>query len=95
MTNTDKLLALGAYSCGGDLIWKQKVVGRMRDGDLILTEDGVEALAMDVTDVVAKEDKPKAAKGLKAPQAPKAAAPAPAPEVPAAEPELDADIELE
>jgi hypothetical protein len=67
----------------------------MRDGDLILTEDGVEALAMDVTDVVAKEDKPKAAKGLKAPKAPKAAAPAPAPEVPAAEPELDADIELE
>lgn len=93
MTNTDKLIALGAYSCGGDLIWKNKVVGRMRDGDLQLTEDGVEALAMDVTDVVAKEDKPKAAKGLKAPKAPKAAAPAS--EAPAVEPELDAEIELE
>lgn len=56
MSNVDKLVALGAYSCAGDLLWKGKVMGQLRNGELILTEDGKEALAMDVTDVVAKED---------------------------------------
>jgi hypothetical protein len=59
MSNVDKLLALGAYSCGGDLIWKNKVMGHMRDGDFVLTEEGKAVLAMDIEDVEVKQDKPK------------------------------------
>jgi hypothetical protein len=55
----EKLMALGAESCGGDLIWKRKLMGKMRNGVLDLTADGEAALAMDVTDVEVKEDKPK------------------------------------
>lgn len=64
MSNVDKLLALGAYSCGGDLIWKNKTMGRVRNGVLDLTPDGEAALKMDVTDVEVKEDKPKRARKL-------------------------------
>ena len=59
MSNVDKLAALGAYSCGGELLWKHRVMGYLRNGDLVLTEDGKQALAMDVTDVEVKEDRPK------------------------------------
>ena len=59
MSNVDKLVALGAYSCGGELLWKNRVMGQLRNGDLVLTEDGKQALAMDVTDVEVKEDRPK------------------------------------
>ena len=59
MSNVDKLVALGAYSCGGELLWKNRVMGHLRNGDLVLTEDGKQALAMDVTDVEVKEDRPK------------------------------------
>lgn len=62
MTNTEKLLALGAYSCAGDLIWKNKVMGQLRDGDLVLTEEGKAALAMDVTDVEVKSETKRKAK---------------------------------
>jgi hypothetical protein len=57
MSNFEKLTALGAESVGGDLIWKHKVLGHFRNGDLQLTEEGVKALEID--DVVVKEDKPK------------------------------------
>lgn len=70
MSNADKLVALGAYSCAGDLMWKGKVMGQLRNGDLILTADGLSALSMDVTDVVAKEDRPKRARAPKAEPAP-------------------------
>lgn len=40
MTNEQKLLALGAECVGGDLILRHKVLGRFRNGDLYLTDDG-------------------------------------------------------
>lgn len=90
MSNFEKLTALGADVVGGDLIWKHKVLGRFRDGDLVLTEDGLKALEID--DAPVKEDAPKpAARGVRKS---KAVEPAPAPVV---EPEaLDlGDIEVQ
>lgn len=83
MSNIDKLLALGAESCGGDLIWKHKLLGRLRNGVLDLTEEGEKALAMDVTDVEPKEDKPKK------PRAPKAKPVAEAEDVVDSDPEIE------
>ena len=40
MSNIEKLLSLGAYSCAGDLILGRKIVGHLRNGDLVLTDDG-------------------------------------------------------
>jgi hypothetical protein len=60
MSNFDKLAALGAECVGGDVVYKHKLLGRVRNGDLQLTEDGLKML--DVEDVVVKEDKPKRTK---------------------------------
>jgi hypothetical protein len=60
MSNFEKLTAMGADVVGGDLLLKHKVLGRFRDGDLQLTEDGLKMLEID--DVVVKEDKPKTRK---------------------------------
>jgi hypothetical protein len=60
MSNFEKLVAMGADVVGGDLLLKHKVLGRFRDGDLHLTEDGQKMLEID--DVVVKEDKPKTRK---------------------------------
>jgi hypothetical protein len=54
MTNAEKLIAVGAQVVGGDLIWKHKVLGRFRNGEFIPTEEGLKALEID--DVVVKED---------------------------------------
>lgn len=64
MSNFDKLTAMGADIVGGDLLLKHKVLGHFRNGDLVLTEEGVKMLAVD--DVVAKEDTPKVSKARKA-----------------------------
>lgn len=53
MTNLEKLLALGAEIVTGDLIWKHKHLGYLRNGDLTLTEEGVKAL--DIVDVEVNE----------------------------------------
>ena len=53
MNNLEKLLALGAEVVAGDLIWKHKHLGSLRNGDLTLTEEGVKAL--DIVDVEVKE----------------------------------------
>lgn len=60
MSNLNKLVELGAYSCGGDLIWKGKVLGRFRNGEFIPTEEGLKALGID--DAVEVKPKPKRAK---------------------------------
>ena len=85
MSNFEKLTALGADVVGGDLIFKHKVLGRFRNGDLILTEEGVKML--DVEDVAVKEDAPArpARVARKKPEAPVV-------EVPA-EPEIELDVE--
>lgn len=52
MSNLDKLISLGAYSCGGDLILGRKIVGHLRNGDLHLTDDGKQVIEQDVEDAV-------------------------------------------
>jgi hypothetical protein len=51
MSNLEALIAKGAQVVGGDLIFKHKTVGRFRDGDFLVTEDGLAELR--VIDVVA------------------------------------------
>lgn len=65
MTNLEKLLARGAECCGGDLIFKHKTLGRFRDGDLILTEDGLAELEVDEVVVKAVAPRPVAKKAAK------------------------------
>lgn len=61
MSNMDRLMAEGAYSCAGALVLRNVEVGTLRDGDLHLTEAGKDLLAKldDVTDVVVKAPKGK------------------------------------
>jgi hypothetical protein len=53
MNNLEKLLALGAEVVAGDVLWKHKHLGTLRNGDLTLTEEGVKAL--DIVDVEVKQ----------------------------------------
>jgi hypothetical protein len=61
MSNIDRLMAEGAYSCGGSLVLKNVELAALRDGDALLTDAGRELLAKldDVTDVVVKAPKGK------------------------------------
>lgn len=56
MSQIDKLVALGAYSCGGDLMWKNKVLANLRDGEMYLTDEGKSVLAADIEDVAVKSE---------------------------------------
>lgn len=61
------LLSRGAQSVGGDLILRNKAVGKSRNGVFTLTADGEAEL--EIEEVVAKPvktEKPKAAKAVKA-----------------------------
>lgn len=60
MSNLDKLIAKGAYSCAGELLFKNKVMGKLRDGEFYITEEGQAELEID--DVEVKEVKPRAKK---------------------------------
>jgi len=95
MSNFEKLTALGADVVGGDLIYKHKVLGHFRDGDLHLTEEGQKMLEID--DAVVKEDAPAAKPAARTPRAPRAAKAAAAPveelPTPDAEPEIDLNDE--
>ena len=68
MSNFEKLTALGAEVVGGDLVWKHKILGHFRNGDLQLTDEGVKAAAIE--DVEVKVAKPKAEKKSKKDAAP-------------------------
>lgn len=68
MTNEQKLLALGAECVGGDLILRHKVLGRFRNGDLYLTDDGKQLIEQDVEGAV-EEVKPKRARAKTEPAA--------------------------
>ena len=69
MSNLEKLLEKGAQVVGGELILRHKTMGRFRNGDFILTEDGLEEL--EVIDVVeVKEPKKPRAKKAEEPAAP-------------------------
>ena len=63
MSNLDKLVAKGAYSCGGELLFKNKVMGRLRNGEFFVTEEGLAEL--EVSDVEVREVKPRSPKKVK------------------------------
>lgn len=63
MSNLDKLVAKGAYSCGGELLFKNKVMGTLRNGEFFISDEGKAEL--EVMDVDAKEAKPRAKKAPK------------------------------
>lgn len=90
MSNLEKLLERGAECVAGSIIMRGKTLGNMRNGDLILTDDGLAELEVDEVPVrmtpKAAEPKP-AAKTARAPKAAKAAAPVEAPVA-------DADLDL-
>lgn len=60
MSNLEKLIAKGAYSCAGELLFKNKVMGKLRDGEFYISEDGMAEL--EIEDVEVKEVKPKVKK---------------------------------
>lgn len=60
MSNLDKLVAKGAYSCGGELLFKNKVMGSLRNGEFHISEAGLAELQVD--DVEVKEVKPRGRK---------------------------------
>ena len=95
MSAFEKLSAMGADVIGGDLIYKHKVLGHFRNGDLHLTDEGQKMLEID--DVVVKEDVPAAKPAARTPRAPRAAKAAAAPveelPTPDAEPEIDLNDE--
>ena len=95
MSNFEKLTAMGADVVGGDLVFKHKVLGHFRNGDLHLTEEGNKMLEVD--DVVVKEDVPAAKPAARTPRAPRTAKAAAAPveelPTPDAEPEIDLNDE--
>ena len=52
MSVLDKLLALGATPCAGDLLWKHKVMGQFRNGEFTPTAEGL--AASDIEEAVVK-----------------------------------------
>lgn len=86
------LIARGAECVTGDLVLRNKVVGRYRDGNFYITPEGTAEL--EVEEVEAREVKPKAPKAPKAAKAAKAAKEADAAEDAAADPAADLDTLL-
>lgn len=64
MSNLDRFIAEGADTCAGSLIYKGRELGVLRDGDLVLNDEGRALMAKldEVTDVVVKVPKAKAKK---------------------------------
>ena len=50
-SNLEKLMARGAQIAGGDVLLRHKVVGRFRDDDFYVTEDGLAELEVDEVEV--------------------------------------------
>ena len=64
MSNLDKLVAKGAYSCGGELLFKNKVMGQLRNGEFFISDEGKAEL--EISDVEVKEVKPRSPRKAKA-----------------------------
>jgi len=56
MNDADKLIALGAHSVAGDIMRKNKVLGSVRNGVFIPTDEGSALLAQDIEDAVVKPE---------------------------------------
>ena len=72
MDDVEKLLALGAESVAGDLLWKHKVMGTSRNGVFQVTPEGLAALEIVDVEVKVIEPKPKKTKKVEAAEAPAA-----------------------
>lgn len=60
MSKLDQLLNRGAVCCAGDIILRNVVMGRMRNGDFQITPEGIAELEIeDVVAVEVVEQKPK------------------------------------
>lgn len=57
MNHADKLISLGADCVGGVLIFKNKELGRFRNGVFDINPEGMKLIDMDITDVEVKEVK--------------------------------------
>lgn len=92
MDKQTRLLNLGAEIVGGDLILRQKTVGRWRHGDFFVTDEGLELLEADaaVEDAVVVSETSRA----KPAKAPKPAKPAKA-EAAAGEAHPEGDLGLD
>lgn len=94
MSNLDKFMERGADCVAGSIILRGKTMGNLRNGDLVLTEDGMAELEVDeVVDLRAPAAP--AAKTARAPKVPKA----PKVETPPAQVDADpldlGDLDLE
>lgn len=56
MTNLEKLVSLGAYSCGGELLYKNKSLGQLRNNDFFPSPEGLALLEQDISDVEVKTE---------------------------------------
>lgn len=92
MSTLDQLLALGAQSVGGVLVWKGKALGHFRSGQFFPTDEGLSAAQ--ITDVVAREVPPQPEARTRGRGKPKEKVPAPASAIPQA-PEPDAEPSLD
>lgn len=68
MNHADKLMSIGADCVGGVLIYKNKELGRFRNGVFDINDEGLRLVALDITDVEPKV-KPKAKKVKDEPKA--------------------------
>lgn len=104
MSNLDKFMERGAECVAGSIILRGKTLANMRNGDVVLTEDGLAEL--EIEEVVARPAKvaepkpaakttraPKAAKGLSVPAPVEAPAPAVADDLGDLSDLLDGDLE--
>jgi hypothetical protein len=99
MSNLEKLIAKGAQVVGGDLLLRHKTVGRFRNNDFLVTEDGLAELQ--VIDVVVKPaPAPEAEQPAPKAEQPKAtrrrappASPKPAPTIAPLTDDVDIDVE--
>lgn len=95
MSNLDKFLERGAECVAGSIILRGKTLANMRNGDMVLTEDGLAELEIEeVTARPSKAAEPKpATKTARATKAAKGLS-VPAPVEPAPEVDLTDDLDL-
>lgn len=65
MSNAAKMIEMGASCVGGSLLYKNKLLGNIVNGDLHLTDEGKAFLAADISDAVIKSETPKKPKKAK------------------------------
>lgn len=86
VNDADKLIALGAHSVAGDIMWKNKVLGSVRNGVFVPTDEGSAVLTQDIEDAVVKTEVRLRPRRPRPEPEPEVVVAAPEPEVVAAKP---------